>query len=97
MNKFENIVFQRNRIVLGVNNPHKKDPIANRWGELFTASLSWLSESANKRFCHYCISAFEGNYEVKNTMKIAAIVTLVSTDDGFKSSSHLLFELLRLF
>ena len=35
---FKKIVSQRNMVVLGVNNPHKKDSIANRWGKLFTAS-----------------------------------------------------------
>ena len=35
--KFKEIVSQRNMVVLGVNNPHKKDSIANRWGKLFTA------------------------------------------------------------
>ena len=37
--KFKKIVSQRNMVVLGVNNPHKKDSIANRWGKTFYSKL----------------------------------------------------------
>ena len=32
--KFKKIVSQGNMVVLGVNNPNKKDSIAYRWGKL---------------------------------------------------------------